>query len=51
MPESKSTKGKSVTNENGRRLTVIANRGPRLQVKINGDPKDTAGEALKKSRR
>jgi hypothetical protein len=51
MAESKSTKGKSSTDENGKRLTVVANRGPRLQVKINGDPKDTAAEALKKIRR
>jgi len=51
MPESKSTKGKSFTDENGRRLTVVANRGPRLQVKVIGDPKGTADEALKKIRR
>ena len=51
MAESKSTKGKSFTDENGRRLTVVANRGPRLQVKVIGDPKGTANEALKKIRR
>ena len=43
--------GKSVTDENGRRLTVIANRGPRLQVKVKGDPKGTIDKALKKTRR
>lgn len=51
MAESKSTKGKSFTDENGRRLTVVANRGPRLQVKVIGDPKGKADEALKKIRR
>jgi hypothetical protein len=31
--------GKSVTHEQGKRTTVIANRGPRLQVKVLGNPK------------
>jgi hypothetical protein len=49
--EKKRPQGKSFTDENGRRLTVIANRGPRLQVKVIGDPKGKADEALKKIRR
>ena len=47
----KRPQGNSVTKDKGRRLTVIANRGPRLQVKIKGDPKDTIDQSLKNTRR
>ena len=37
-----------VTHEQGKRTTVIANRGPRLQVKINGNPKGPDSDKYKK---
>lgn len=36
---SKRPKGKSFTDERGKRTTVVANRSTRLAVKINGNPK------------
>lgn len=38
---SKRPQGKSFTEDKGKRTTIIANRGPRLSVKINGNPKST----------
>ncbi len=40
--------GKSFVHEQGKRTTVIANRGPRLQVKINGNPKGSVSDKYKK---
>lgn len=48
MLSKKRPQGKSVTHENGKRTTVIANRGPRLQVKINGNPKGPDSDKYKK---
>jgi hypothetical protein len=48
MSSSKRKQGKSFVHENGKRTTVIANRGPRLQVKINGNPKVTDSDKYKK---
>jgi hypothetical protein len=48
MAENKRPQGKSFTHEQGKRTTVIANRGPRLQVKINGNPKGPDSDKYKK---
>jgi hypothetical protein len=48
MENNKRPQGKSVTHELGKRTTVIANRGPRLQVKINGNPKGSNSDKYKK---
>jgi hypothetical protein len=39
MATKKRPQGKHSSNEQGKRTVVVYNRGPRLQVKINGAPK------------
>jgi hypothetical protein len=40
--------GRSASETNGMRTTAVANRTPRLQVKINGNPKGQDSDKYKK---
>lgn len=41
-------RGKSASDDNGKRTTLVANRTPRLQIKINGNPKGQDSDKYKK---
>jgi hypothetical protein len=41
MADDKRPQGKHVSETHGKRTVVVFNRGPRLQLKVNGAPKGT----------